>query len=213
MLELGVKALLAYLLGSLSGSLLVGRLYGGVDIRDAGSGNAGGTNALRTQGVWFALLVVIIDIGKGALAVSVIPALAIVAPDPYVARDWLAVACGGAAVIGHIWPFWYDFRGGKGGGTLIGAYAVLAWPVLPLALLVWLLIVTSTGYVGLATMIAATSAIAGCALFSAGQNALLVFSIAMAALVVFAHRINIQRMRAGQENRMRKAMFWRRTRD
>lgn len=213
MLELGLKVLLAYLLGSVSGSLLIGRLYGGVDIRESGSGNAGGTNALRTQGVRFALLVVIIDIGKGALAAGVVPALGLVAPDPSVARNWLAVACGGAAVVGHIWPFWYDFRGGKGAGTLIGVYAALAWLVLPLVFVVWLLILTSSGYVGLATMVASASAMLGCLLFYAGDNALLAFSVMMAALVIYAHRSNLQRMHAGQEHRMRKAMFWRRNPD
>ena len=89
MLELGVKFLISYLLGSLMGSLLVGYLRGGVDIRDMGSGNAGGTNALRTQGFWFALGVVIVDVGKGALAAGVVPGLDIpfVGFAPAVSRE------------------------------------------------------------------------------------------------------------------------------
>ena len=95
MLELAVKTLLAYLLGALIGSLLVGQLRGGVDIRKLGSGNAGGTNALRTQGVSFAIWVMIIDIGKGWLAAAVLAPLPLpgIAIDPQIDRVWLAVAC------------------------------------------------------------------------------------------------------------------------
>ena len=96
MLELGVKTLLSYLLGSLLGSLLVGRLRG-VDIREQGSGNAGGTNALRTQGWGFALGVIVIDVGKALLAVGVLPGLALplIGIDPAVDRDWLVVVLRG----------------------------------------------------------------------------------------------------------------------
>lgn len=124
MLELGVTTLLAYLLGSLIGSLIVGRLRGGVDIRNAGSGNPGGTNALRTQGAAFALWVVLIDAGKGWIAVAVLPDLRLpfVGIDPAIDRLWLTVACGAAVVVGHVYPVWYGFRGGKGAATLVGAH-------------------------------------------------------------------------------------------
>lgn len=210
MLEPGIKLLLSYLLGSVSGSLLVGRFFGGVDIRGMGSGNAGGTNALRTQGPLFALLVIIIDVGKGVVAALTVPGLALVAADPEVSRQWLAVGCGAAAVVGHIWPFWYQFRGGKGAGTLVGVYAALAPKLLLVMLLVWLVIVVLTGYVGLSTMLAAASAAVASALVYDGRSALLAFALAMTLLIVFAHRGNISRMLSGTENRMSKAMFWRR---
>ena len=94
MLELGVKTLAAYLQGAVLGSLVLGRLRG-VDIRSLGSGNAGATNALRTQGKLFGLLVLIIDIGKGVLAVRWLPGAALpgVAADPGLSREWLTVAC------------------------------------------------------------------------------------------------------------------------
>ncbi|MEO0998981.1 MAG: glycerol-3-phosphate acyltransferase, partial [Pseudomonadota bacterium] len=104
---LALKILLAYLAGSVSGSLVMGRLHGGVDIRTAGSGNAGGTNALRTQGAKFALGVIAIDIGKGALAGSIIA-------NAFGADPLAALACVAAAVIGHVYPVWHGFRGGKG---------------------------------------------------------------------------------------------------
>ena len=98
MLELGVKFLISYFIGSLMGAMIMGRLRGGVDIRTMGSGNAGGTNALRTQGVLFAVGVVIIDIGKGAIGAGVIPELNIpfVAEDPMISRTWLAISCSAA---------------------------------------------------------------------------------------------------------------------
>ena len=205
MLELGVKTLLAYLLGSLLGSLVMGRLRG-VDIREQGSGNAGGTNALRTQGWRFALGVIVIDVGKALLAAGWLPgaALPLVAPDPTLDRDWLAVSCAAAAVIGHVYPVWYEFRGGKGAATLIGAVAVLEPLALLPVLLVWLAVVTLTGYVGLGTMLGAASLPV---YFACQQPRLLpyvLFGLAMALFVVYTHRSNIARMRAGNENRARR---------
>ena len=114
MLELGLKTLLAYLLGAVLGSLVMGR-FRGVDIRRQGSGNAGGTNALRSQGWQFALGVVVIDVGKALLAVGLLPGLDLpwVGIDPTLDREWLVVACAAAAVVGHVYPVWYEFRGCK----------------------------------------------------------------------------------------------------
>src|ERR1700733_11085581 len=103
MLELGVKLLLAYLLGTVLGSLLLGRLRG-VDIRSMGSGNAGATNAMRTQGKWFGLLVLLIDIAKGVIAVRWMPSAVLpgIGLDPELSRQWLTVACGFAVIVGHV---------------------------------------------------------------------------------------------------------------
>jgi glycerol-3-phosphate acyltransferase PlsY len=129
LLELGLKTLVAYLLGSLLGSLVLGRLKG-VDIREQGSGNAGGTNALRTQGWSFALGVIVIDVGKALLAVGVLPGLdlPLVGIDRSLARGWLTVACATAVVVGHVYPVWYEFRGGKGAATLLGTGPCLRPP-------------------------------------------------------------------------------------
>ena len=143
--------LLAYLIGSVSGSLTLGRLRG-VDIRTQGSGNAGGTNAFRTQGAKFALGVVLVDIGKGALAAWL--ALRFAPSDgPLVPRalGFLAVL---VAAMGHVWPVWHGFRGGKGVGTLLGGMGV-RWPMALLPLFaVWVGVLVTTGYVGLASIIA-----------------------------------------------------------
>jgi glycerol-3-phosphate acyltransferase PlsY len=203
MLELAVKSLLSYLLGAVLGGLIVGQLRGGVDIRTMGSGNAGGTNALRTQGAGFAIWVMLIDIGKGWIAAGVLPYIALpgIALDATIARDWLAVACAAAAVFGHVYPVWYGFRGGKGAATLVGVLVGLAPMALPVVLGVWLIMLMITGFVGLSTMLATFSFVVY--LFFAGpsSDALLTFGIGMFAFVCYTHRANIERMRAGTENR------------
>lgn len=190
--------LIAYLLGSLSGSLLLGRLRG-VDIRTVGSGNAGGTNALRTQGFKFALGTVLVDVGKGVLA-----AWLAWRHGPQAMQAWLSYACVLAAVAGHIWPLFHGFRGGKGGATLLGGLLVV-WPwALPLLLAVWGLTLMCTGYVGLSTILAAASLIAT-ALLSGDGSERLVFAVSVALLIAYTHRSNIQRLRAGTEPRAERA--------
>jgi acyl phosphate:glycerol-3-phosphate acyltransferase len=215
MLELGLKVLLSYLAGALNGALIVGKLAGGIDIRTQGSGNAGGTNALRTQGKWFALRVMLIDVGKGYLPPWLLPGLVLpgVPLDPDVSRTWLTLACAGAAVIGHCYPVWFDFKGGKGAATAVGALLGIA-PALTLpALVVWCLVLTTTGFVGLATMLAAAVLPLWVALTGfAEQRELFWFLVALALFIAFTHRGNIQRLRAGSENRLEKAMLWRRPR-
>lgn len=205
MLELGVKTLVAYLLGSLIGSLVLGRLRG-VDIRQLGSGNAGGTNALRTQGWKFAVGVVVVDVGKALLAVGLLPPLdlPLIGIDPGVDRAWMAVACAAAVVVGHVYPVWYEFRGGKGAATLIGAVAVLAPTALLPVIAVWLGCVLLTGYVGLGTMLGTASLPVYFALARPVEPALVCFGLAMSAFIVYTHRSNIERMRAGNENRARR---------
>lgn len=207
MLELAVKSLLAYLLGSLIGSLLVGQLRGGVDIRKLGSGNAGGTNALRTQGLGFAAWVMIIDIGKGWLAAGVLAPLSLpgIGIDPQVDRVWLAAACAAAVVLGHVYPVWYGFRGGKGAATLIGVLVGLKPAAILPVFAVWLTVVMLTGFVGLGTMLAVASFPAYLVLTEAIPSpALLTFGCVMTLFVCYTHRSNIERMRAGTESRARR---------
>jgi glycerol-3-phosphate acyltransferase PlsY len=213
MLELGAKILLSYFLGSLNGSLVLAKLTGSGDIRKEGSGNAGGTNALRTRGKAFALGVMIIDIGKGAIAAGLIPRLALpgVAEDPAVARDLLALACAAGAIVGHCYPLWFQFAGGKGAATAIGSLSALAPALVFPGALVWLGVLTTTGYVGLATILAAialpiTVVITGLS----GRVHLFWFLVVLAAFVVFTHRENIRRMLRREEHRMAGAMLIRR---
>ncbi len=207
MLELGIKSLLAYLLGSIIGGLLVGQLRGGVDIRTLGSGNAGGTNALRTQGPMFAFWVMVIDAGKGWVAAAVLPQLQLpfVDIDPTIDRLWLAVACAAAVVVGHVYPVWYGFRGGKGAATLIGVLLGLKPVALVPVLIVWLIVVVLSGFVGLATMLATATFpvyVVVCGMDPSG--ALLSFGCVMLLFVCYTHRSNIERMRMGTENRAQR---------
>ncbi|MDI1254115.1 glycerol-3-phosphate 1-O-acyltransferase PlsY [Thermomonas sp.] len=196
-----VLLLVAYLLGSVSGSLVLGRMRG-VDIRMLGSGNAGGTNAMRTQGWKFALGVALIDVGKGMLATWFAQRWApLGAPLSVTTHGYLAA---GLAVVGHVWPLWHGFRGGKGAATLIGGLLVL-WPwSLPLLLLVWGSVLVTTGYVGLSTVLAMASLPLWAWWSDAGPNRMW-FAIAAALFIAFTHRSNLQRLRNGSESRFARA--------
>lgn len=204
MIELAVKALASYLTGSIVGSLVVGRLRGGVDIRMLGSGNAGGTNALRTQGKAFALWVMLIDVAKGWVAAYVVARLpwpATVAADAAL-RDWLPVACGVAAIIGHVYPLWHGFRGGKGAATLMGALLAIDALLLAAVIGTWLVAVVLFGYVSLASMLAVVALPLVVALTGREPaGPLVAFGVFVAALVVFTHRSNLARLFAGREPR------------
>lgn len=199
MMGFTIALLIAYALGSVSGSLVLGRLRG-VDIRGEGSGNAGGTNALRVLGWRFALGVVLIDIGKGVVAAAAVPLIATTVPTQ-------ALWCALAAVVGHIWPVWHGFRGGKGGATAVGGLLV----VMPLGLLplvgVWLLTLGLTGFVGLATCLAALSLVPSAFWLAppAATESYLAFAVTLAALILFAHRANLKRLASGTEPRFDRA--------
>ena len=211
MLELGVKFLISYFVGSLMGAMIVGKVRGGVDIRTMGSGNAGGTNALRTQGFVFALGVVVVDVGKGALATGLVPGLDIpfVGTDPEISWTWLTLCCAAAAVAGHVWPIYHGFKGGKGGATLIGTLFILAPTLIIVVLLAFASVLIVTGYVGLATMTAATSLPVWLAITRLpADQPLFIFSAVMALFIIYCHRSNIERLRNGTENRITKVMLF-----
>jgi acyl phosphate:glycerol-3-phosphate acyltransferase len=210
MLELGVKILAAYLLGTVLGSLILGRLRG-VDIRSMGSGNAGATNALRTQGKLFGFLVLCVDIAKGVLAVRWLPMAALpgVGIDPALSREWLALACGFAVIVGHVYPVWFAFRGGKGAATMVGVIAAVELRLLAPLLVTWFAVLVLTGYVGLATMLSGVALVAAVYVLEPDNIPLLTFCIGVSLFVIYTHRSNIARMRAGQENRVRRLWLFR----
>ncbi len=202
MIDLLIEVILAYLLGSVSGSMVLGAVRH-VDIRKSGSGNAGGTNAFRTQGFWFALGVVVIDIGKGALAAAWIPGLGLAAQGQPVSLEVQSLACGFAAVVGHCYPVWYGFRGGKGAATAVGALAVIEPAVLLPMIATWLLVLVLTGWVGLATMLAACSLIP-VFIWLGVSPPVLWFGILLAVFIVIMHRSNIVNMLNGTEYKFQK---------
>lgn len=211
MAELLIKVLASYLLGSCNGSLIMGRLRG-VDIRKQGSGNAGSTNALRTQGKVFAFWVLLIDTVKGWLAAGVIAGL----PLPHVPSDpalgpWVAVSCAFASILGHIYPLWFGFRGGKGVATLIGAVLGLQARALLPVVLTWLAALALTGFVALASILAG---VALCVVLwlTAGEPALPLetFGVLCMLLIIYTHRSNLARLHAGTEPRAGRLLQGRR---
>ena len=213
MFELLAKVVVAYLLGTVMGGMIVGRLRGGVDLRTQGSGNLGATNALRTQGAAFGLAVLVIDVGKGALAATVLPSLPWLLPGAmFFGRDALPFACGMAAALGHVYPIWFGFRGGKGAATLAGIYAALLAPALPWMLLAFASVLVLTGFVSLGTVTAGLTALLYVTCFDANgfYSAPGIFTLTMAALVIYTHRGNLVRLWQGRESRFEKAMLFRR---
>lgn len=192
-----------YLLGSVSGSLLLGRARG-VDIRSLGSGNAGSTNAFRTQGFRFALGVMTIDVGKAVLAVVLARWLAQRSGlEPMTA----AVVVAASVLAGHVWPVFHGFRGGKGAATAVGALLVV-WPLGALiGLATWLPVLVLGGWVSLATLLAGLAVfLASLAWSPTGMQAQLVaYTGFVAAAMLWTHRSNIARLRAGCEHRFERA--------
>jgi glycerol-3-phosphate acyltransferase PlsY len=210
MLELGVKLVIAYLLGTALGSLILG-MFRGVDIRSMGSGNAGATNALRTQGKLFGFLVLLIDIVKGALAVWWLPVAVLpgIGTDADLSRAWLTMACGFAVIVGHVYPVWFDFRGGKGAATVVGVVAGLELRLTVPLLLSWCVVLLLSGFVGLATMLSTVALLVAVYILEPNNVPLLTFCAAVCAFVIYTHRGNIARMRAGKEHRARRLWLFR----
>jgi len=203
MIALLIKLVLSYMLGSVSGSMVVGSLRH-VDIRKSGSGNAGGTNAFRTQGLKFALAVVLIDIGKGLLATWLIPQFNLIELDRPVSAEIQMLVCGFAVVLGHCYPVWHGFKGGKGAATAVGALLVIQPMALVPMITTWLLVLIVTGWVGLATMLAALCLIPAF-YFLEATPAQMTFAVVLALFVIFTHRSNIRNMMNGTEYRFEKA--------
>lgn len=203
MIDLLIKVLLAYMLGSVSGSMVMGA-FRHVDIRKSGSGNAGGTNAFRTQGAWFALGVVIVDVGKGFLAAWLFPHMELPALGQPLSAEIQTLACGFAAVVGHCFPVWYGFRGGKGAATAVGALLVIEPLAIPPMLLLWLLVLTLTGWVGLGTILAAASLIPVFWWLGASAEQIW-FGVVLAVFIIVMHRSNIANMVNGEEYRFQRA--------
>jgi acyl phosphate:glycerol-3-phosphate acyltransferase len=213
-LELLLKAALAYLLGSIVGSLVIGRLRG-VDIRTLGSGNAGATNALRTQGKAVGLTVLVIDLAKGWLATAWLAhaTLPVISPAAPALAAWSVPVCALAVMLGHVYPAWFGLRGGKGVATLVGVLLGISATLVEAFLLTFLVAVMLFGYVGLGSMLATLAV----ALFIATgyfspRGPLLTFAVLALVLILYTHRANIERMRSGTESRARRLwLFARRT--
>jgi glycerol-3-phosphate acyltransferase PlsY len=182
----------AYLIGSVPFALILARRWGTADPRNFGSGNLGAANVLRASGVKAGVLVALLDIAKGAAGVMVAQGL----------HGGAAPAAAGlAAVVGHVYPVWLGFRGGKGVATAGGAFAVLTPLAIAPALAIFTATVWATRYVSLAS-IAATLALPPLAYATGGPMPVVLSALAAASLIVFRHRSNLERLRAGTERRL-----------
>lgn len=186
----------SYLVGATPTAYLAGRLARGIDLRDHGSKNLGATNVYRVLGWRWAIPVALVDIAKGTIPVALFGSWAGVGP-------WLAVAFGCAAVLGHVFSPYMRFKGGKGVATALGVFLALAPIAVLIALPVWGGSLWLTGYVSLSSLIAAASFPAWVRLTAPGAHAAFWASVALAALIVYSHRANVQRLLAGTENRFR----------
>lgn len=188
--------LVSYLLGSIPTAVWVSRVFFGVDVRTLGSGNAGATNVARTLGWKAALPVVLVDVGKGALAAA-LPKL-FWQGFPV----WLPLACAVAAVVGHTFPVFAGFRGGKGVATAGGGLLVLAPALVALAALVWLAVVLLTRIVSLASLLAAlTLLVVAFAWPTLAPWGMKPVALVLCLFVFWTHRQNIRRLLSGQEPR------------
>ena len=197
----------AYLLGSIPFAWLAGRMRG-VDLRQHGSGNLGATNAVRVLGTRIGVSVYILDTLKGFVAAFVIPRLVEVHPTGL----W-AIACGVAAIAGHVRPVFLGFRrGGKGVATAGGVFLGLAWFPTLAAALVWMLVFVATGYVSVGSLAAAVTLPAVLAIWERDvSRVLLGVAVVLALFVFWTHRANIGRLRRGEEHRFSTGLWRRRS--
>jgi glycerol-3-phosphate acyltransferase PlsY len=181
-----------YLAGSVPFAFLLARRRG-VDVRVAGSGNVGAANVMRTTGTGRAVAVMALDAGKGAAAVLAVQLSA--------GNAWLAALTGAAAIVGHIYPVWLRFHGGKGVAVAAGVFSVLTPIATAIAASLFLITVLLTRYVSLGS-IAATVALPPVAWWSGAPPAVVIAAAGTGGLILFRHRANLGRLRAGTERKM-----------
>ena len=184
---------LGYLLGSMPNGYLAGRWLKDIDLRQCGSGSTGATNVLRNVGKGPALVVFLLDVGKGALAVLLAKSFGL--------NDWVQVLAGLAALAGHIWPVWLGWKGGKAVATGLGMFLGLAWPVGLACFGLFMAVISISRIVSLSSVVAAIG-LPVLMLISGGSSAYLVVSLVASVLVLWRHRSNIERLIAGTEPRI-----------
>jgi glycerol-3-phosphate acyltransferase PlsY len=192
-MTLALLLLAGYLLGSLPFAFLLARRLRGIDLRRAGSGNVGATNVMRTAGPRTAIAVVTLDVIKGAAAVMLV--------DRAVPGIAAPAAAGVAAVLGHVYPVWLRFRGGKGVATAFGAFGMLAPLGAGICFCCFLVTVWTTRYVSLGSLVG-TLALGPIAYLTHAPTPVVLAALATSALVIARHRPNLARLQAGTESRL-----------
>jgi glycerol-3-phosphate acyltransferase PlsY len=213
MLLLAIIILLSYLVGSIPNSIIVSKLVRGIDIREHGSGNAGGTNVMRVIGWRYGMVVILLDALKGIIAVILIARLhygplPFENVSPFDDFTLVQIIAGVAAVIGHIWSIFAEFKGGKGIATALGMLTMLITVEMLIAMGVFLIVVIISKYISLGSLVAAVSI--PIVLFFRenilhdhinGYNTILPFVIFLTLLVIYTHRKNLVRIFNGTENK------------
>lgn len=211
-IQLLLLLLLSYITGSIPTSIILGKIVKGIDIREHGSGNAGGTNVFRVLGWKPALVVVVIDIFKGWLPPAIYATI-LFQGQPITNIGIVQILCGFAAVLGHTYTIFAGFRGGKGIGTLAGMLLALFPITLPLCIIVFIITLILTGYVSLSSILATVALpiiLLVLPIFGIQQStsSLLIFALLVPLFAIFTHRSNIVRLKDGTENRFEKAMIF-----
>lgn len=219
LLRLVLIVVQSYLIGAIPTALIISRHFFGMDIREKGSGNMGSTNVFRVLGWKSGVIVQAADILKGVLAVALVALLfdtqmPFQNRTPFEDATVVRIIAGFAAVVGHIWSVFAGMRGGKGINTSLGVLIAVAPVEVAIALGIFLVLFLASGYVSLGSIIAAAS-VPGTMAFRhnilgvdiQGYNTLVYFCIALALLVIYAHRANLRRLLSGTESRFKKPTF------
>lgn len=223
MIPIGVITILSYLVGSIPTSIIIGKIARGIDIRQYGSGNAGGTNVIRVLGWKAGVFVILMDMAKGLIATLLLSrlmfgALPFANLTPFDDFTVVQIIAGSAAILGHIWTVFAGFRGGKGIATAGGMLIGIAPVEVGVSLAVFSIVFLVTHYVSLGSLSAAV-AFPLTMFFREnvfleqvrGYNTLIYFSIAIALLIIYTHRANIRRLVAGTEQRLGRVPILQRT--
>ena len=199
-LALVLCAVVGYLLGSIPTGYWLGKAIAGIDLREQGSGSTGATNALRTLGKGPALVVLVVDMLKGAIAVWAAQAIAyqLIFPRPDLALPWCAIGAALLAIVGHSKSMWMNFKGGKSAATSLGILLAISWPVGLSVLGVWLATLGISRIVSISSILAAIAAPILMGVFGLPWP-YIGFAIAGGIYVIWRHRSNIQRLIAGTE--------------
>jgi glycerol-3-phosphate acyltransferase PlsY len=216
MLNIIIVLILSYLVGSIPTSIIVSKIAAGIDIRNHGSGNAGGTNVYRTLGWKYGILVILLDAFKGVIAVVFVARLhfgdiPFYNPTPFDDFTFIQLLAGFCTIIGHVWTVFAGFRGGKGMATAFGMTASLVTIDVLIAVAIFILMVISFRYVSLGSITAAVALpiilYIRENLFQVhiqGYKTLIIFAIGIALLIIYTHRSNIKRLFEGTENRIKR---------
>ncbi|WLD91839.1 glycerol-3-phosphate 1-O-acyltransferase PlsY [Alkalihalobacillus sp. AL-G] len=194
LLNILLVSLIGYLIGSISFSYLIAKKIKKVDIRTQGSGNAGATNTLRVLGWGPAIAVLLLDTFKGIAAVLISYWLGV--------EGWIAFFAGLFAIVGHNWPIYYGFRGGKGVATTIGVFAILVFQPTLIAGIIAILIIVFTRYVSLGSLLLMILTPILTALFGNYDSSYILLAVVISLLSIWRHRTNIIRLVKGTENKI-----------